>query len=263
MQLILTLLELGIVNPRLILDDPLAALHRYSHDPSLKTSAKLITGQRVTALELQCAYLDEVKRRAAQGIFEGVVPRYEEIISLWEDTLNKFTRGDLMALAPRLDWVMKLMAIERAIDDNPGLDWDSPEIKMIDHLYSSLDDDGLYWAYEACGFAERLVPEERIDYFTQNPPEDTRAWTRAMLLRRAVSDNIEVDSVDWDRITFRIRGRYPWASYRAFEMANPLGFTRAEAEPIFENCSEFGDLLDGLESLAANLALPADAIAVN
>ncbi len=263
MQLILTLLELGLINPRLILDEPLAALHSYSHDPTLKASAELISGERLTALQLQCAYLDEVKRHAAQGVFEGIVPRFEEIIALWEDTLNKFIQGDLMALAPRLDWIQKLMAIERAMEQHPELDWDSPEVKVIDHLYSSLDDDGLYWAYEGCGFAEQLVTPEQITHFTANPPADTRAWTRAMLLRRASSDNVEVESVDWDRITFKIRGRHAWPSYRAFDMADPLGFTQDLAQPIFDSCGEFGDLLDGLESLSTSIALPLEAVAVN
>ena len=60
------------------------------------------------------------------------MPRAEEIIALWEDTLVKFEKGDLMALAPRLDWVMKLMAIERAMEQSPELEWDSPEVKVID-----------------------------------------------------------------------------------------------------------------------------------
>ena len=88
-----------------------------------------------------------------------------------------------MALAPRLDWVMKLMAIERALEQHPDLDWDSPEVKVLDHLYSSLGDDGLYRAYEASGFTEQLVSPERIAHFAANPPADTRAWTRAMLLQ--------------------------------------------------------------------------------
>jgi proteasome accessory factor A len=263
MQLILTLLELGLVNARLILDEPLAALRSYSRDPTLQASAELISGERWTALELQREYLEEVRRHAAQGIFRGIVPRFEEIIALWEDTLNKFTRRDPMALAPRLDWVQKLMAIERAMDDNPGLDWDSAEVKMIDHLYSSLDEDGLYRVYEASGFTEQLVTSERIDHFTANPPTDTRAWTRAMLLRRALSDNVEVENVDWDRITFKIRGRYTWPTYRTLDMDNPLGFTKDIAEPIFDSCADFGDLLDGLESLSAGIAIPVDAIAVN
>jgi Pup amidohydrolase len=263
MQLMLTLLELGLVNPRLILDDPLAALQSYSHDATLKARAELITGPRLTALELQCACLDEVKRHAARGVFEGIVPRFEDIIALWEDTLNKFIHGDLMALAPRLDWVMKLMAIERAMEQRPELDWDSPEIKVIDHLYSSLDDDGLYRAYEGCGFAEQLVPPERAEHFSAQPPSDTRAWTRAMLLRRAMSGNVEVESVDWDRITFKIRGRYAWPSYRTLDLADPLGFTQQLAQPIFDGCSDFEDLLDGLDSLSAGETIPRDAIAVN
>jgi len=63
----LTLLDLGLINPRLILDDPLAALQCYSHDPTLKARAELISGERITALELQCAFLDEVKRQAARA----------------------------------------------------------------------------------------------------------------------------------------------------------------------------------------------------
>jgi proteasome accessory factor A len=254
MQLILTLLELGLVNARLILDDPLVALQDYSRDPTLKASARLIGGERFTALELQRAFLEEVKRHAAQGVFEGVVPRADEIIALWEDTLVKFEKGDLMALARRLDWVMKLMAIERAMEQSPELEWDSPEVKVIDHLYSSLDSDGLYRAYEESGFAEQLVAAERIEHFATNPPEDTRAWTRAMLLRRASSEGVEVDSVDWDRMTFRIRGRYAWPSYRTIDLEDPLAFTQAEAQPVFEACTDFSDLLDGLRELSSGQA---------
>jgi proteasome accessory factor A len=221
-----------------------------------------LTGERFTALELQSAYLEEVKRHADCGVFEGIVPRAEEMIALWEDTVSKLATGDLMAAAPRLDWVMKLLAIERTMDERPVLDWDSPEVKVIDHLYSSLDGEGLYWAYESSGFAEQLVPPERIAHFAANPPADTRAWTRAMLLRRASRDNVDVESVDWDRITFRIRGRYAWPSYRTLDLADPLSFTQADAQPIFDHCADFGELLDALESHSPGAALPLDAIAI-
>jgi proteasome accessory factor A len=257
MQLVLTLIELGLVNSRLILDDPLAAVLRYSHDPTLQSRAELISGEHLTALELQSAYLEEVMRYAARGVFEGVVPRAEEIIALWEDTLDKLEKGEWMAVARRLDWVMKLMAIERAMEQRHELGWDSPEIKVIDHLYSSLDNDGLYWAYEASGFAEQLVTPERIAYFTANPPTDTRAWTRAMLLRRANPDSVV--SVDWDAITFKLPGRYNWPSYRTIDLANPLGFTQAEVQSIFDHSSGFEDLLDVLEGHSARGPQPLDA----
>jgi proteasome accessory factor A len=263
MQLILTLIELGLVNSRLILDDPLAALQSYSCDPTLQARAELISGESLTAVELQSGYLEEVKRYAAQGVFEGIVPRAEEIIALWEDTISKLAAGDLMAVAPRLDWVMKLLAIERTMEQRPELDWESPEVKVIDHLYSSLDNDGLYWAYENSGFAEQLVSPERIAHFVLNPPADTRAWTRAMLLRRAHSDGVEVTSVDWDSMTFKLRGRYAWPSYRTFDLENPLGLTQAEAQQIFDSSQNFAELLDGLESLSGGKALPLSVLTAN
>jgi len=243
-QLVLTLIELGRVNSRLILEDPLDAVLTYSRNPTLKARAELISGQHLTALELQMAFLEEVKLYAAQGVFEGIVPRAEEIIALWEDTLGKLAKSDWMALAPRLDWVMKLMAIERAFQQKPGLDWDSAEIKVLDHLYSSLGDDGLYWAYEASGFAEQLVTPERIAHFTANPPADTRAWTRAMLLRRA--DPESVMNVNWDAITFQLGGGYGWPSCRTVDLPDPLGGTQAEVMPIFEESGDFEDLLNAL-----------------
>jgi len=245
-QLVLTLLELGLVNSRLILDDPLEAVLTYSHDPTLAARAELISGEHLTALELQMAFLEEVQRYAAQGVFEGIVPRAKEIVALWEDTLSKLAKHDWMAVAPRLDWVMKLMAIERAFEQRPCLGWDSAEIKVLDHLYSSLGGDGLYWAYEASGFTEQLITPERIAHFTANPPADTRAWARAMLLRRA--DPESVARVDWDAIAFRLEGRYGWPSHRTLDLSDPLRGTETELMPIFEESYDFEDLLDALSA---------------
>jgi proteasome accessory factor A len=262
MQLILTLIELGLVNSRLILDDPLAALHSYSRDPALQVSSRLINGERLTLIELQGAYLEEVKRYAAQGVFTGIVPHFERIIALWEGAMNNFAKQDFLAAARRgIDWVLKLMAIERSMDQHAGLEWNSPQIKVIDHLYSSLDDGGLYWAFEASGFTEPLVAPERIAHFAANPPRDTRAWTRAMLLRRAAPDSVA--RVDWDKITFRLRGKHNWAIYRDFDLANPLGYTQAEVQQIFENTDDFVELLDALESCSTERTLTADAHAIN
>jgi hypothetical protein len=247
MQLILTLIEQEQVNSRLILDDPLLALQDWSRDVTMRATARLIGGERLNALELQYAYLEEVERHAARGAFDGVVPRAAEIIRLWADSLGKFARNDLVSLAPRLDWVMKLMAIERAMDQNTSLSWTSPEVKLLDMLYGSLDDSGLYFAYEAGGFAERLVSEARIARLVANPPAGTRAWTRAMLLRRAEAEGTDVDSVDWDRIRFRMRGPYGWPLLRTVDLADPLGFTRAGTHLAFETHKDFGQLLDALE----------------
>ena len=223
MQIILAMLEAEHCDPALILDDPVDAVVRISHDPTLSECVELASGMRLTAVELQERFLEDARRFAATVGFDGVVPRAAEILDLWEDTLVKLRSGDLLSLAPRIDWLMKLTSLERALDQRPELDWDSPEIKVLDHMYSSLDDDGIYWAYETSGFAERLVRDEEIARLAAAPPEDTRAWTRAMLLRCA---GAAVDSVDWDSVEFKLRGKNYWPTYRKVSLANPLAFTR-------------------------------------
>ena len=98
---------------------------RYSRDPALQANAELINGEQLTLVELQSAYLEEAKRYAAQGVFEGVVPHYEQILALWEDAVNSFVKQDFMAAGRRgIDWVLKLMAIESVHGSarRPGLD---------------------------------------------------------------------------------------------------------------------------------------------
>ena len=249
MQLALAMVEGERVNPSLVLDDPLTAVGAYSRDPTLRARSRMAAGGAATAVELQFLFLEEARRFAAEGGFAGSVPRAEEILRLWEDTLERLRGGDWMGLARRLDWVMKLKLLERAMKQRPGLDWDSPEIRHLDQVYASLGADGLYWAYERSGFAERMVDEERIDHFRAEPPADTRAWTRAMLLRTAHPE--WVDSVDWDSISFCVRDGGYWPTRRSIAMENPLGMTAAEAAPLFEARGRFAELLDAIEAIGA------------
>jgi len=250
MQMALAMAEGERVNPALVLDDPLAAVGAYSRDPSLRSRARLASGGEVTAVELQFLFLEEAKRFAAEGGFEGYVPRAQEILYLWEDTLRRLQAADWAGLAPKLDWVMKLTILERAMNRRRSLNWDSPEIRHLDQAYSSLDPSGLYWAYERSGFAERLVAEERIRHFCSEPPEDTRAFARAMLLRNAEPD--WVDSVDWDSISFRVREDSYWPVRRTVNLANPLRMTAGGVGPLFASFLNAGgrfiDLLDALDA---------------
>jgi len=248
MQIILSMIEAECVNPDLLLDDPVDAVTRYSHDPALRARAATVSGRGLSALELQFLFLEEASRFVARGGCEGIVPRADEIMLLWEDTLHKLERRDLEALSRRLDWVLKLQIIARAMAQQPGLGWNSPQIKVLDHLYSSLDDsEGLYWAYEKSGFVERVVSEEQIESSVENPPEDTRAWTRAMLLRTAKPE--EVEDVDWNSMTFNIRGQSYWPTQRTLYLPHPLGHTKAAAESCFQNAGSLEEILDALESL--------------
>src|SRR5262249_25124963 len=158
---------------------------RWSQDPNLRARCRMLSGAELTAVELQLLFLEGARKFVEQGDCASVVPRAGEILDLWDDTLLKLRARDFVALTPRLDWMLKLGVMERAMRQRPGLDWRSPEIKHLDHLYSSLDlSNGLYWAYERAGAVERLISEQEIERFVQDPPNDSRAYTRAMLLRK-------------------------------------------------------------------------------
>ena len=232
MQIVLAMIEADQVDPHLFLEDPLDALGRWSRDPGLRAWGRVAGGRRYTAVELQRRYIEAAARFVNQGRCDGVVPEARRIIELWDDTLTKLEARDLDALAPRLDWTLKLSMLDRARARRPALGWDAPELKQLDHMYGNLDpSSGLYWAYESAGAVEQLVPESRVAQFVSAPPEDTRAWTRAMLLRRADGDDT-VEEIDWDRM--RWRGRNWWAASRTLDMSNPLGLTRADSGPVFE-----------------------------
>lgn len=246
-QLILAMLEAGAVNLALALDEPLTAFHAWSRDPLLDTRASLLDGRKVTAVELQLGFLEDARNFATRDGFAGLVPRAEEILALWEDTLERLRRDDWGGLARRLDWTLKLAMLQRALRQRPELHWGSPELKYLDHLYAGLDPaEGLYWAWARAGLVDTIVPEERVAQLCEEPPEDTRAWGRAMLLREGAD---AIQRVDWDFIRFSLRqdGR---ASYRRVCLPDPLGATRADFEPILRKSDGLESLLDNLEAAA-------------
>jgi proteasome accessory factor A len=244
MQILLALLERdeGAADLNLVLEDPVETVARWSRDPLLETRARLLTGQEITAVELQRLFFEKARRFVEAGGCEGVVPAAREILTLWADTLDQLSQRDFGALAPRLDWVLKLQLLERAIQQHPHLDWGSPEIKHLDLKYAELED-GLFWACERAGATEPAgVTEEQIQRFTREPPDNTRAWTRARLLRLAEPDSVA--EVDWDRITFRLRQSYGAEKRRTIALSNPLGLTRQHAQAVFQRSETLDEALD-------------------
>ena len=53
MQIMLAMLEAGAFPFEPVLDDPLLALRTWSHDPSLRATARTTAGRRMTALQVQ------------------------------------------------------------------------------------------------------------------------------------------------------------------------------------------------------------------
>jgi len=246
MQLILSMIEAGYIADDLVLEKPINALHAWSRDPDLNFRMPLISGQKLTAVELQLKFLEQARAFDDEGGFEGLVEGARQIIALWEDTLVRLEARDFLNLRGRIDWVMKRALLEQALAEHPQWTWDSSEITYLDQIYSSLDPaDGLFLSLDAAGHFEPIASEPEIARFVSEPPENTRAWTRAMLLRAA--DPEHVVHVDWDRIVMNsIVG--DWQRTQ-IELPNPLGATRSTTQPAFAGSEDFASLLQGLQTL--------------
>ena len=235
MQLIVAMIEAGWMDRRLLLRSPLMAVGRWSHDPDLRAAARLHGGRRVTAAEHQRLFLESARRFVESGACGDHVPGAAGILDVWQEILDLLEARDFTALASRLDWVCKKTLLERAIDANPGLDWDSPVLKHLDHVYGSLDEEeGLYWACERDGLVDRVATSAAIERFVHEPPEDTRAWMRAMLLRSIPPGQIE--EIDWGFISVRTRAtRERRSESRTIWLGSPFGFTKKDCAHLFQD----------------------------
>ena len=243
MQLILAMIEAGQVDHSLVLDQPLDALHEWSRDPDLKVRMPLLSGQHLTAVELQLKFLEQARNFDARHGFDGLVVDAGAIIDLWEDTLLKLHAEQLHDLCGRIDWIMKRAVLTQALTEHPEWDWNSAELTYLDQIYASIDPaDGLFLSMSESGCFEPVATEAEIARFVTNPPENTRAWTRAMLLRAAGPDRVA--NVDWDKIDFKIGSGLP--RRRQILLADPLGATRLQSEPQISEDTDLSDLLDGL-----------------
>jgi proteasome accessory factor A len=248
MQMITAMLEAGAVDTSLALDDPLEALEIWSRDPSLAATAPRVDGRQLTAVELQCLFLDAAKRFAARGGFDGTVPDAHRILALWEDTLVKLAARDFDTLSRRIDWVAKRRLLDGVLAERPSLTWQSPAIKQLDQLYASLDEvDGPFWALERTGQVDRVIADEAIDLAACEPPADTRAWTRAHLLRLAGDDGVE--RINWDRL--HVRSIPPHSRYsrtRVVRLPVPFGSTRAQNERFFLDGASLESIVSALRA---------------
>ena len=79
-------------------------------------------------------------------------------------------------MSRRLDWVLKRSFLQRAVEQRPDLTWASPQVKHLDHLFSSLDSStGLYLLAERDGLVDDVVSAEQVERFMRQPPTNTRA----------------------------------------------------------------------------------------
>jgi proteasome accessory factor A len=235
--LVLAMIEDGAIDRDFSLRDPVKAIKEVSHDSTCRREIELQNGRRLTAVQLQGEYLELAQRYVTNRETD---PGAREVLAYWERVLDALGR-DPMELVDQIDWVAKKALIEGFMS-RKGVDWDSPQVQMLDLQYHDLrPEKGLYYLLERQGKIQRVVTDEEIERAVHHPPEDTRAYFRGSCLKLYGS---EVFGVNWDSISFGI-GDDP---IKRVLMAEPLKGSKQHVDALFESSPTAAELVRNLKS---------------
>jgi proteasome accessory factor A len=192
-DIVLRMIEAGVVMRDLTLENPIRGIREVSHDMTGRRRVKLANGREASALEIQREYhakaRDFITRRGAD-------PVTERVLDLWDRTLTAVETGDLGLVSREIDWIIKYQLIERyrAKHDLPLA---SSRVAQIDLAYHDVNRNrGLYYLLEKRGAVERASRDIDIFEAKSVPPQTTRARLRGEFIKRAQERRRDF-TVDW------------------------------------------------------------------
>jgi proteasome accessory factor A len=193
-DLVLRMIEEGVVMRDLTIENPIRAIREISHDMTGRRTVRLANGREVSALDIQTEYLtkarDFVDRRDLH------TPVIDKALDLWERGLKAVESGDLSLVEREIDWVIKYQLIER-YRAKQGLPLSHPRIAQLDLAYHDIHRNrGLYYLLEKRGAVARVTSDLRIFEAKSRPPQTTRARLRGEFIRRAQERRRDF-TVDW------------------------------------------------------------------
>ena len=192
-DLVLRMIEAGVVLRDLTLENPIRAIREISHDLTGQRKVKLANGREASALEIQREYhskaVDFISRR-------GGDETVKKVLDLWGRTLTAVETGDLSLVDREIDWVIKYQLVERYRAKH-DLALSSARIAQIDLAYHDVNRGrGLYYLLERRGLVERSTTDLRIFEAKSVPPQTTRARLRGEFIAMAQEKRRDF-TVDW------------------------------------------------------------------
>jgi proteasome accessory factor A len=153
-SLVLAMIENKVLTGDLTIADPVAELRAVSHDPSLAHLIRLRDGRRLTALDLQWAYLERARSFVDAN---GTDEMTEDVLARWDSVLDRLGRDPMLCVG-ELDWVAKLRLVE-GYRERESLGWASSKLQLVDLQYADVrPDKGLYHRLVARTIAKARPP---------------------------------------------------------------------------------------------------------
>jgi proteasome accessory factor A len=214
-DLILRMVEAGVIMRDLRLENPIRSIREISHDLTGRATVRLANGRDLSALEIQEEFFTKASEFVAvSGAHTKHVPR---ILELWGRTLEAIRSGEHWRIDTEIDWAIKKKMID-GYRNRHSLDMDSPRVAQLDLTYHDISPHrGLFNLISARGGAARVVSDAEIAAAVDQPPQTTRAKLRGDFVRRAQAAGRDY-TVDWvhlklnDRAHQTILCKDPFAS---------------------------------------------------
>jgi hypothetical protein len=209
MMLMLRLLEASSLDADFELLSPAKALKAVSRDFQAKIPVRH-QGRcaEYTALEIQSLCLEK-----ALQYFDANTLSAEEAqwLQNWESILSglqdiKIRQSDMAIerdgaeLRRKIDWILKLWLLDRSRSNGA----DEKQLKKLDLKYHDLDPaTGLYERCLALDLVDRMIPERDIAAARREPPQNTRARLRGLVVQDTYEKAVDVKIKDWEQIRIR------------------------------------------------------------
>ena len=192
-DLVLRMIEAGVIMRDLTLENPIRAIREVSHDLTGRRKIKLANGREASALEIQREYFEKASDFIDRRGGDTTVKR---VLDLWDRTLRAVDTGDLSLVDREIDWVTKYQLIERYRAKN-DLPLSAPRVAQLDLAYHDVNRNrGLYYLLERKGAVERATSDLAIFEAKSVPPQTTRAKLRGEFIKKAQEKRRDF-TVDW------------------------------------------------------------------
>jgi proteasome accessory factor A len=196
-DLVLRMLEAGVVLRDMSFENPIRAIREMSHDVTGRRPVKLNTGRELSALAMQWEYFEKAAdfadRRGLTEDPDGIPAR---TIELWGRALKAIEADDLRLIDREIDWVIKRRLLDRYMAKH-DLTLDDPRIAQLDLAYHDISRDrGLFNVMERRGVVDRLTTDLEVFEAKVVPPATTRAKLRGDFIKRATQRHRDF-TVDW------------------------------------------------------------------
>ncbi|MEU9129996.1 Pup--protein ligase [Kitasatospora sp. NPDC048540] len=193
-DLVLRLIEAGVVMRDLTLENPIRAIREVSHDLTGTHQVRLANGREASALDIQEEYFTKALEFAdRKGLNTGTIAR---VLDLWGRTLEAVRTEDLGRVGNEIDWIMKYQLIERYREKHQ-MTMSNPRVAQIDLAYHDIHRRrGLFYLLQNKGQATRVTTDLKTFEAKSVPPQTTRARLRGDFIRRAQEQRRDF-TVDW------------------------------------------------------------------